>query len=562
MKLCLAILLGIFRVVVIPVQTQDSQARLGEDRLKQDLATCARYLNEQLGAKNEIELETTAAVNLLNPISYYGANSFDQKDRFLPEAVTEACRGTDAVTDFASYDGDLDGYVDAVVVVFPGLAESDGGSEDAIWPRHLRMENSNITMALDGVKVNNVVCVTEERMVGTLCHEFMHIYDIPDMYDTDGSASGGESKALWGSTALMDRGGHNNEAATPPNLNAIEMEILGLGSREEMTVGEYTLEPINRTGRALKATNERSGDYFLFECRSNEDWDAHIGGRGMLVYHLDKSANYAGYSDYYQMTLTAYERWQRNCVNCRPDRQCADLVEAKPDATQVSEVFFPQPGRSMFASDTDPAFRFNNGDTSPLAITDISILNDGSIHFKVIEPVKLKEILEFQESALISWDCAPDLDVVSASIIWSDDDGKNGVTIREGAVVREADGSFHCRMEELEPMSSYHVSIHLNCRDGRSFSRNVTVRTKSRHIGTYPFIYLNNVERNRDGSFRKGSRIALQVYNAKPVEVRWYFNGNRIDGAYLTLETSGELKAEVYYENGGRDVILKEMETK
>ena len=37
----------------------------------------------------------------------------------------------------------------------------------------------------------------------------------------------------------------------------------------------------------------------------------------------------SGYSENYGRVLKAYERWEAaNEVNCRPDHQCADLLEA------------------------------------------------------------------------------------------------------------------------------------------------------------------------------------------------------------------------------------------
>jgi hypothetical protein len=87
--------------------------------------------------------------------------------------------------------------------------------------------------------------------------------------------------------------------------------------------------------------------------------------------------------------------------------------------------------------------------------------------------------------------------------------------------------------------------------------------TKMYRAGSYPYIYLNNTTRNTDGSFPRGARIPLRVFNATGVaEVHWFFDGTRIgtdaDGGY-SLRRSGLLKAEILYEDGSTEVIVKQI---
>ena len=62
------------------------------------------------------------------------------------------------------------------------------------------------------------------------------------------------------------------------------------------------------------------------------------------------SEDSAGYSDYYGRELSAAERWELDQINCRPDRQCAEIVAADPSATDVSGLFLPQEGVTNFGS--------------------------------------------------------------------------------------------------------------------------------------------------------------------------------------------------------------------
>ena len=82
----------------------------------------------------------------------------------------------------------------------------------------------------------------------------------------------------------MDGGNYNNNSSTPPNLNCIEREILGIGTAVNVKAGQtYTLEPIHKNGTYCKLESGTPGEYYLFECRSNQGWDKYIGGQGMLV---------------------------------------------------------------------------------------------------------------------------------------------------------------------------------------------------------------------------------------------------------------------------------------
>ena len=95
---------------------------------------------------------------------------------------------------------------------------------------------------------------------------------------------------------------------------------------------------------------------------------------------------------------------------------------------------------------------------------------------------------------------------------------------------------------------------------------NASFTTKSdRKAGSYPYIYLKDVDRGTGGSFAPDAPIALRVYNAPDaVRVAWYFDGKPIspgaDG-YYHLSRSGELKAVVTY-SGSTDIITKKIVVK
>ena len=93
-----------------------------------------------------------------------------------------------------------------------------------------------------------------------------------------------------------------------------------------------------------------------------------------------------------------------NEVNCRPDHQCADLIEAIPSATHVRNVFFPASGvNSLDAS----ALTFWSGEECPVSLTGIKMDGDNVV-FNVVgasddvppEPVSIG-YEKFQDAAII-----------------------------------------------------------------------------------------------------------------------------------------------------------------
>ncbi|MGN0191749.1 MAG: hypothetical protein ACI39U_08860, partial [Candidatus Cryptobacteroides sp.] len=79
-------------------------------------------------------------------------------------------------------------------------------------------------------------------------------------------------------------------------------------------------------------------------------------------------------------------------------------------------------------------------------------------------------------------------------------------------------------------------------------------------------IKLSSSVRAEDGSFARGTRIPLEILNAGDVEqVKWYFNSTEVnvdeDGKWEISE-SGELQAEVWFTDGSKAVVYKQITVK
>ena len=533
------------------------------------------YFNAQFDGQYEFSFDISDIITLNENYSYYGENDRSGNDSRPAEMVRDACKLADGKTDFSKYDDNKDGTVDNVFVFYAGPDEAEGEGEDYIWSHawYIR-QGAGLSLSLDGVKIDRYACTSELSLgtlagIGTFCHEYSHTFGLPDLYDTDYMGSGGESDALWASTSLMDGGNMNNNGDTPPYFNAIEREILGIASGTEISEpGTYELAPINESNMFYRIGSSTPGEYYILECREAKGWDKYIGGSGMLIYHVDKSGNDSGYG------MTAASRWSDvyNMVNCNPDHECADLVEASRPANgkrqATGTIFFPYGSTDSFTSGSARPFLFWNGDRPGFDITGIT--RDGSsIRFDAVPPgdsgipvpvTTGKDV--FQDAAIISWSIGMNF----SGKVWMEWGKAAGSAETVEMTPYASTGNrsdYAVVLDGLSPDTDYMVSIFCTM-DGKTGSRtDAGFRTKPEVKGGRPYIYLKYVERNDDGTFPSGARLPLRLFNATGAEqITWTMDGKTVkpgaDG-YFTPQASGSLKAVVSNSDGTQDIIVKEI---
>lgn len=532
------------------------------------------YFAEQFRGSMDFEFEVGPLVTLSGKLKDYGAHVGTENDKNPAGLVAEACKkAAEAGVDFSKFDNDGDGEVDNVFVFVAGKDEAEGGGEDCIWSHQWYVYNgAGISLFLGGKRINNYAISTELgrnsngtftfTTIGTFCHEYTHVLGQMDMYDTDYEGSGGESNCLWGTTSLMDHGNYNNYGKTPPNFNAIDLDMLGCGQPETLVPGTYTLEPVEQNGRYLRYDTPNQGEYFLIECRSNNRWDKYIGGAGLCVYHIDKSSNDAGYSDANSRNITARQRWYSNEINCRPDYQCADMIEALTSAGTAAQAFFPYRDINALTPETSPAFVFKDGTPSPLALTNITRIGD-QVKFTVtyVKDIEVPKVVNvksqvYQTEAIISWESDVADYTGKAYVSW----GQSDASLQEVVVDSWEDNKFGIRLEGLEPRKAYKVRIQFGVGGIYSSEVHADFTTKSRYDG-YPYIRLDSDGRNADGTFVKGAKLPLVVYNKKEGDtVEWYFSGKAIipdNSGFYRLSRGGNLRAVITSPGGKKEIIEK-----
>ena len=559
------------------------------------------YFKDQWKDGYTFQFDITEPVTLPHDFAYYGANNDDDDEENAPKMILDACAAVGPEVDFSVYDNDGDGEVDNVFVFYAGPNEAEGAGDNYIWP-HMWYVRSGAGLPpyyRDGVLVDNYACTSELTYdyrgstsfttlasIGTFCHEYTHTFGIPDLYDTDEEDSGGYAEAMWSCIDLMDAGNHNNDGKTPPNYSAVERWFFGMSEGKPLTEGVHKLRPVQENGDYYILETDHEDEIFLFECRLKDGWDAHIGGSGLLIYHIDLSQRPAGESTSAGKGVTAWTRWDINEVNARPDHQCVDLIEPDPDARKLyqdnrrnpdavlalaSHAFWPFEGISIYTCDTDPAFTFWSEASSPLGLADIRRNADGSVSFTVFNAqedkapaVKIDNQVVFQDATIIQWNSL-DPSFTGNSIIRYGH--ANDAQLTEVEVPPYETGKYAFRIDGLKPLTPY--TVQLLCKKGNipgpvnslaSFLTNSDKKTDN-----YPYIYLKKIERGTDGSFAPDTPLALRVYNATDaVSVAWYFDGKPIspgaDG-YYHVTRSGVLKAVVNYPDSS-EIITKKIVVK
>ena len=298
-------------------------------------------------------------VKLQNPLKYYGENDYQGNDKRPEEAIIEGCTALDEDIDFTRYDNDGDGYVDLVFMYYAGRGEADSGMANTIWPHQYELSSVGKHLTLDGVKIDSYACTNEVvsdggdlngKMcgIGTACHEFGHAMGLPDFYDVDYNANRQSAGLFFFST--MDSGAYNNAGRTPPYFNIEERILLGWlddsALREFPEAGTYTIPSVNENV-AYRTPTDMDGEYFVYECRGSDGWDAGLLANGLLVYHVDKSDRIISILDAYgnPKDVAAGQLWRNwqedNAINENGKHPCFYVV---PSVDQDNLIF----GHTMY----------------------------------------------------------------------------------------------------------------------------------------------------------------------------------------------------------------------
>ncbi|MBO5919431.1 MAG: M6 family metalloprotease domain-containing protein [Bacteroidales bacterium] len=521
----------------------------------------AEYFNTNFQGTARFEFPIAAQVSLDTTIATYGAHSATFNDTDVTQLLLDACTAAQAQgTDFSLFDPDNNGTIENIAIIFAGYSESEGASADAIWAHQKTLPDEQITIC--GLQVLSYTCTpelkgnsgTEISSIGTFCHEIAHSLGLPDMYDTN-SDTEGLSTALCGTLSLMDKGNASGDGNTPPYFTSIEREILGIGEVEDLVPGkEYTLEPVNLSGKIYRIKCASEGEYYLLECRHPEGWDKHIGGGGLVLYHIDKSESVHG-------GFSCAERWSFNNINCFAEHPCAVALIPSAGDVGTTSPFFPGVCKITGLNSENPAARLAdwNGEGTGIALTEICYSN-GTVRFRTLEdyfpcsslPKAMEcKVAAYQNDARIEWTSvlpAQDGPQMTWRVRWQEKGAQEySSTIADNTTVY---------LSDLQPGTQYNVEI--RCMRGMQLGQPMEIKVKTQQTSSdFPYIHIGHEE------LGVGDKMDLRIMNLPSdcIGVEWKFGGTGVSSDILILESSGTaiLEAILKYSDGSEEHIYKKI---
>ena len=345
------------------------------------------YLENSLG---KLEVRGTAYANSSSdtqwftapePYSYYvgssnGMGTYPHNTQKLVEDIIDII---DPVVDFSEHDGDGDGVVDGIFIIYAGR-QASSQYPDKIYPHmwSIAAEKRDGKIICDYDILPEYRYEPGDATIGPFCHEFGHILGAIDLYDLDGLSyfkyDGEKSNGLgkWSIMANGVWGATKRSGDTPSHFDAwhkikfgwIEPTII-TGDLKSVSIPAVELEE----GKIYKYVLESNPDeYFLIENRQQIGFDSKLPGAGILIYHIDESATSNSYAwspfdetpneGHYKVSLVQADGlWD---------------LERKKDYGDDGDPFPGSTDNRVFSMDTLPNSNLYDGTPTYLKISNIS----------------------------------------------------------------------------------------------------------------------------------------------------------------------------------------------
>ena len=297
---------GIRRIPVVLVQFKDLKLKLETQDIIAYLNNVERYFMDQSNERYTPIFELFGAYDLPENRAYYGSDDGKNKDTGTGYLYLQSIQlAQDDNINFNNYDTDGDGICDILIIIYAGVGQNDNGApEEAIWPKQ---STYNEPITINACNFQRIACFNELRGnndnpstpsvegIGVMCHEFSHALGLPDFYDTDYTTTLGidyNREYGMGNWSLMDGGCYNGNEDIPIGYSAYEKKFMDWIDYVEADPGTYYTLPIwnqkdKETDVAIRVKSDIcDNEYFIYEFRKKQGWDAGIKDEGILVTHV------------------------------------------------------------------------------------------------------------------------------------------------------------------------------------------------------------------------------------------------------------------------------------
>ena len=300
---------GDVRVIVVLVDFPDAAMTQSADHFRElffsegkiPTGSVREYFTEVSDNLVKLTGEVVGPLRLPRTLTTY-AGGGSGIDNPLPNARTmarDAAQLANPIVDFAPFDNDGNGFVDAFIVIHAGEGAEETGNANHIWSHKWVLPDGAFNA--DGTKIFGYLTVPEDCRIGVCAHELGHlVFGWPDLYDTDESSEG------LGNWCLMAGGSWNGNGDIPAHPSAWCKAGQGWVTVVNRTAnGSVTFEDVksSKTVFRLWKNGGASEENFLVEHRRQTGYDRKLPGEGLLVYHIDDAVDGNDNEDHPQVKL-------------------------------------------------------------------------------------------------------------------------------------------------------------------------------------------------------------------------------------------------------------------
>ena len=265
----------------------------------------------------------------------------------------DAAAAADPAVNFAPYDNDGNGFVDAFIVVHSGSGGEETGNSGDIWSHKWTLPS---VYATDATQIFAYLTIPEDAKIGVCAHELGHLlFGFPDLYDVDDSSEG------IGNWCLMAAGSWNGGGDVPAHPSAWCKANQGWASVTNVTTdGPRNIADVKNSHDVLRLWKDGAGgpEYFLVENRQRTGFDADLPGEGLLIWHIDDNQPDNTNENHYKVAL----------VQADGDRD----LELKHNRGDDGDPYPGSAGNHSFSPTSTPNSNGYAGQSTCVSITSIS----------------------------------------------------------------------------------------------------------------------------------------------------------------------------------------------
>ena len=312
------------------------------------------YFADVSGGLIDIQGEVVGPYRMPRTMAAYAGNDNGMQSS-TPNARTMA---NDAVNlsnpdvDFAPYDNDGNGFVDAFIVVHAGRGAEETGAAADIWSHKWVLPSQRI---VDNTKIFAYLTIPEDAKLGVTAHELGHlVFGWPDLYDTDNTSEG------IGNWCLMASGSWGLGGDRPVHPSAWCKSTQGwINVVAQTSNATVTITDVKSGRTAYRLWKDGGGgnEYFLVENRQQAGFDESLPGQGLLIWHIDEAISSNTNESHYKVALMQADGQQH--------------LENNTNRGDQGDPFPGSSGNSSFTQTSTPDSKSYAGSNTCVAVTGI-----------------------------------------------------------------------------------------------------------------------------------------------------------------------------------------------